>query len=185
MGLHFLLDKGRVRKQAALLAKGEAVENHQHVQHGLHAARRPLFVQFTDAGSEQLGRLAGKKHAPAGLIEKLFERSHRIAVQELVIEQIRTELERYFMDFLRLAAIRKPGMGRIAAHQHQFHIPDRPHMVADYARSSRGIDYQIEFHLLVRVEGEVEAALLPRKNHETVVVGERCALAQYFHMSDF
>lgn len=67
------------------------------------------------------------------------------------------------MDFLRFAAIRKPGMGRIAAHQHQFHIPDRPHMVADYARSSRGIDYQIEFHLLVRVEGEVEAALLPRK----------------------
>lgn len=104
-----------------------------------------------------------EKARPGGPHRKLFERSHRIAVQELVIEQIRTELERYFMDFLRFAAIRKPGMGRIAAHQHQFHIPDRPHMVADYARSSRGIDYQIEFHLLVRVEGEVEAALLPRK----------------------
>ena len=181
MGFHFLLDERGVGQQAAFVAERQAVQDHQHIQHGLHTAGRPLFIQFPDMRSEPLCGLPGKKHTPASLLEKLLKSGHRIAVQEFIIYQIGAELQCDFVNLFRFAAVGEPCVGRIAAHQHQFHVADGSHMIADHARSSGGVHHQIELHLLMGVERKVETTLLSGKDHETIIVGERGALAQDLH----
>lgn len=87
-----LLGKGQVGEQLPVGGERERIENGQDIEQRLHTAGRTPFVDALESGSHFEGRLFRKEHPAPGLLEKLPEGCQRIAVQQLVVDQIGAEL---------------------------------------------------------------------------------------------
>ena len=81
-------------------------------------------------------------------------------------------LDRDLFDLLAFALMRKPGMIQIGTYQHQLHVFDGIDMVAYDPSRTLCIQDEIQFQLVMIMEGESKFFFDTGKNGEAVILSQ-------------